>query len=339
MESSFVSRLRRSVYIVSLAAFASACAGSRVVPPRPPAGARPPVFDALQEYRRSERLVTATRPEPPIPTATEIEPIPEPLPPAAPVCATGTAMVYVVTSDGVVHAFDPDRLTFLELGTPSCTHLSTTATGSMAVDHSGNAWVRSRDGELARTHVSDLRCADSGVRTTSLGTGSFGMAFARTERDTAANEQLFLSVSQPARLARVEASGVVSVGRFPSALADANIELSSLPDGRLFAFFTGVPATLAEVDPSNGSVRSQRPLPGIKLPHGNASFAFAAVRSEFFFFWSVGDRSSTVTRLDANGKLEHVVKNARMQIVGAGVPTCVAKPSSVDAPVSTEVNL
>lgn len=339
MESSSPSRLHRSVVFVALGAFATACAGSRVTPPRSPASAPPPVFDALQEYRRSERLVAAPPTEPPIPTAPPLEPIPAPALPAAPICATGTAMVYVVTHEGVVHAFDPDRLTFRKVGTPSCSHLSAKATGSMAVDHSGNAWVRSGDGDLSKTHVSDLRCADSGVRTTSLGTGSFGMAFARTEHDAVASEQLFLSVSRPARLARVEGSTVVSVGRFPRGLADANIELSSLPDGRLFAFFTGLPATLAEIDPSDGSVRSKRPLSKIRLPHGDASFAFAAVRSEFFLFWSVGESDSTVTRLDANGELEHVVKNARMRIVGAGVPTCIAKPSSVDAPVSAELNL
>src|SRR6185295_3541116 len=118
-------------------------------------------------------------------------------------------------------------------------------------------------------------------------------------------------------------------GVFPSEVRGLTGELSSRSDGRLFAFFTGNPFSLAEIDPLTAEVRSQKPLAGMHFSAGGGSWAFAAVGSEFFFFWAdQAHPSSTVTRLKEDGTLEHVIRDAGIQIVGAGASTCApTKPS------------
>jgi len=75
-------------------------------------------------------------------------------------------------------------------------------------------------------------------------------------------------------------------------------------------------------------VRWQRSLEGMHFAEpGSGSWAFAAVGSEFFFFWANRGAASTVTRLKEDGTIEHVVQDAGIQIVGAGASTCATRAS------------
>ena len=90
-------------------------------------------------------------------------------------------------------------------------------------------------------------------------------------------------------------------------------------------------------------MRWHKPLEGMRFSNsGGGSWAFAAVGTAFYFFWADGGGASSVTRLRDDGTLEHVIKDAGMEIVGAGASTCAtAHPTTAGtspqvAPASEE---
>src|SRR5262249_51068042 len=154
------------------------------------------------------------------------------------------------------------------------------------------AWVGYDNGVLALARISDAYCTSSRVDVRGAQIGRrFGMGFAPTAEGGIGGETLFLT-TQPVRgtslLARIDDGVTLPIaGRFPDTLRGLSGELSSRADGKLFAFFTGEPFELAEIDPSTADVRWQRPLAGMHFARrGSGSWAFAAVGHEFFFFWA-----------------------------------------------------
>jgi hypothetical protein len=315
-----------TIPITTACVMALGCARSaRPVPPQR-AAVSEPIFDTVGEFRKGERIA----------------------------CAEGTDLVYVIARDGGLHSFDPSDLRFRRIGTLDCPGTSRSSPHSMAVDRSGQAWVGYDNGVLALARISDAGCTASNVdfRRARIG-ARFGMGFAPTPEGGIGGETLFLA-TEPVRLivdgrivrrgsllARIDdGTNVTIAGRFPDSLRGLSGELSSRSDGKLFAFFTGEPFELAEIDPATADVRWQKPLDGMSFAEpGSGAWAFAAVGSEFFFFWANRDEPSTVTRLREDGTLEHVIRDAGIQIVGAGASTCATrtpKPSANVEPPKAE---
>jgi hypothetical protein len=320
--------IAKRLSILCIAVGLSGCARSAKLAPPPRAALTEPVFDTIGEFRRGERIA----------------------------CAEGTDLVYVVAHDGGLHSFDPGDLRFRRIGTLDCPGTRRSHPHSMAVDRSGQAWIGYDNGVLALARISDASCTPSNVdvRGASLGR-RFGMGFAPTPQGGIGGETLFLTTeperiladSRVARgsslLARIDdGTNITIAGRFPDQLRGLSGELSSRSDGKLFAFFTGEPFELAEIDPATADVRWQKSLEGMRFSQpGSGSWAFAAVGSEFFFFWANRDEPSTVTRLREDGTIEHVIQDAGIQIVGAGASTCATrKPkkegASAEAKASVE---
>lgn len=286
--------------------------------PRPVASAAQPIaeaepiHDTIQEFRKGERIA----------------------------CAQGTDLVYVVSRDGGLHSFDPTELRFRRIGTLDCPGTRGSQPHSMAVDRSGQAWIGYDNGVLALASIVDAECTPSRVNVRAARIGRrFGMGFAPTPEGGIGGETLFLTTEPPLQdlqdgrivrgnslLARIDdGTSVTIAGQFPSTLRGLSGELSSRSDGRLFAFFTGDPFQLAEIDPATADLRWQKKLDGMRFSEtGSGSWAFSAVGSEFFFFWADRNAASTVTRLREDGTLEHVIENAGMEIVGAGASTCAS---------------
>ncbi len=286
-----------------------------------------PIFDTIGEFRRGERIA----------------------------CADGTDLVYVVSRDGGLHSFDPGDLRFRRIGTLDCPGTGRALPHSMAVDRSGQAWVGYDNGVLALARISDASCTSSKVDVRSARIGQrFGMGFAPTPEGGIGGETLFLAtqaarvVTEDGRLVRSgsvlaridDGMNITIAGRFPERLRGLSGELSSRSDGKLFAFFTGTPFELAEIDPTTADVRWQKPLEGMHFAEpGSGSWAFAAVGADFYFFWANTNASSTVTRLKEDGTIDHVIPNAGIQIVGAGASTCATrKPKSTGEAPPKEAN-
>ena len=178
------------------------------------------------------------------------------------------------------------------------------------------------------------------------------MGFAPTPQGGIGGETLFLTTEpEPivadrrlerggSLLARIDdGTNITIAGRFPDTLRGLKGELSSRSDGKLFAFFTGEPFELAEIDPATADVRWQRSLEGMRF--SEPSSGSWAVGADFFFFCANRDEPSTVTRLREDGTIEHVIRDAGIQIVGAGASTCATrKPKkerpSAEAPAGAE---
>ncbi|MBX3232068.1 MAG: hypothetical protein KIT84_19865 [Labilithrix sp.] len=301
--------MKRAFGIAALLALAG-CARSKAPPAAAPLAEADPVHDTIGEFRRSERVA----------------------------CAEGTDLVYVVSRDGALHSFDPSELRFRRIGRLECPGATRSLPQSMAVDRSGQAWVGYDNGVLALASIANGDCIASRVNVHYARIGTrFGMGFAPTAEGGIGGETLFLS-TEPAfgrlpdgRVARGnsllvridDGAHIRLAGAFPSELRGLTGELSSRSDGKLFAFFTGEPFSLAEIDPATAGVRWQKPLEGMRFRRsGSGSWAFAAVGAEFFFFWADNGGPSTVTRLREDGTLEHVIPNAGIEIVGAGASTC-----------------
>jgi len=306
----------RSWLLLAVAALAG-CARGALAPPSTSVAEADPIHDTIGEFRRSERIA----------------------------CAEGTDLVYVVSRDGSLHSFDPSELRFRRIGRLECPGAGRSLPQSMAVDRSGQAWVGYDNGVLGLASITNADCVASRVNVRSVNIGTrFGMGFAPTAEGAIGGETLFLS-TEPAfgrlpdgRVAR-GTSLLVRIddgvhprlaGTFPAELRGLTGELSSRSDGKLFAFLTGDPFSLAEIDPSTANVRWQKPLDGMRFSRsGGGSWAFAAVGSAFYFFWADRGGASVVTRLSDDGTLEHVIKDAGMEIVGAGASTCAtSKPST-----------
>jgi len=275
-----------------------------------------PIYDTIGEFRKGERIA----------------------------CAEGTDLVYVVARDRGLYSFDPSSLRFQRIGTLECPGTTRSLPHSMAVDRSGQAWIGYDNGVFALARISDASCTASkvDVRSARIGT-RFGMGFAPTPEGGIGGETLFLATERGRLLARIDdGTNITIAGRFPESLRGLSGELSSRSDGRLFAFFTGEPFELAEIDPATADVRWQKPLEGMYFAEpGSGAWAFAAVGPEFFFFWANRDAPSTVTRLREDGTLEHVITNAGFQIVGAGASTCATRKAkntvTVEAPAAVNV--
>jgi len=228
----------------------------------------------------------------------------------------------------------------------TCPDLDPTLTHSMAVDRMGRAWVGFSNGEIALVDIHDASCTRSEVALRRAGIATaFGMGFAPTKEGAIGGESLFLSLEPDAlegdeelehdtftaKLARVDDGKTVHiVGEYPNRVRHLRGELTSRADGRLFGFFTGDPFLLAEIDPATAELRWQRTLGSMRFSElGGGSWAFAAVGSETFFFWTDHGGPSRVTHLSSEGVLTTLVNNSGIEVVGAGVSTCatMAAPS------------
>lgn len=288
-----------------------------------------PLHDTMAEYRRGERVA----------------------------CASGTDLIYVISHEGQLYSFDPhvalsakpaagsaassatNAAAFTRIGSVTCPDLDPALTHSMAVDRMGRAWVGFSNGAIALVDIHDASCTRSEVALHRAGIAtSFGMGFAPTKEGAIGGESLFLSLEPDAvegdealdhdtftsKLARVDDGKTVHiVGEYPTPVRHLRGELTSRSDGRLFGFFTGDPFLLAEIDPATAELRWQRTLGSMRFSElGGGSWAFAAVGSETFFFWTDQGGPSRVTHLSSDGVLTTLVNNSGIEVVGAGVSTC-----------------
>ena len=151
--------------------------------------------------------------------------------------------------------------------------------------------------------------------------GSFGMGFAT---DFAGTWQDQMYVANEDQLARLDTT-TWQLDVFGTMSSQA--ELTGNADGELWAFLP-LEKRLQELSKIDGSVLDEQLLPTFPSAQSIDTFAFATWGGEFWLFvrtYGVA-HTSDVYRVDASGSMTLVTTGLGIDIVGAGVSTCVATP-------------
>ena len=246
-------------------------------------------------------------------------------------CSDAAKLVYVVDSTNGLHSFNPATLAFNPIGKLKCPTTGGSATpNSMAVDRSGTAWVNFSDGELFKVSTTDASCTATSFDPSQNPSGGshWGMAFS-TNGATSTDETLFTDpgdgLGSGAGLYTYDTAGntLTKVGNFSNGLDGTEAELTGTGDGRLFAFLTTDPATVAEVTKTNGSTptAAQAQLNGVST---GSAWAFSFWGGDFWLYTSQDGFTSSVTqyKTSSDKSVNVVVNDTGFAIVGAGVSTC-----------------
>jgi hypothetical protein len=277
------------------------------------------------------------------PAAPRLAPVPDPMPPAepparapvvtAPCAVHGSELVYVVDHAGELLSFDPRRLPedpFQLVAKLTCD--DGFGPFSMAVDHSGIAWVRYDDGQLFRVSILDGRCALAGLDGND-GEG-FGMAFVHVGSGSD-DEVLYTAARGDGEFGTIDtAQATPAWHRVGTTLhgSDANApDLTGTRDGELFAYFpeTGAPSFVQQLDTRTGAPKGRRwnlPTRGTEAQ----AWAFAHWAGVFYVFATFDDNTAVYAVHRKTGKAEVVRDHVPYKITGAGVSTCAPELEKAD---------
>jgi hypothetical protein len=260
----------------------------------------------------------------------------------------GPESIYVTDRELRLHRFDPATLSFTTVGTMKCGDevVSNTASGTLAIDRHGNAWVGvyTQNGPTLKMMLWKIRLADASCAGVLVLAGSsisqllYAAAYVRTNPSDP-NEMLltalrgsFFDITQA--LDRSLALGKVDVvtgqtAQVGTLLDPANgsgLWLNGTDDGRLFDIVlpTGsAPNTVPfeERNAMNASVTSTKPIQlGPGQPEG-----FALYGNSVWFFEALldGTMRSPVEKYDtATGTVTKVVDDMGFFPVAAANSTC-----------------
>jgi hypothetical protein len=261
-----------------------------------------------------------------------------------PSCAeAGATLVYVVSEDYQLLSFNPDTNAFLTIGNINCP-VAIEGEGqpptpfSMAVDHTGIAYVVYSDGELFRVSTATAVCRSTGFVSGQLGfPPKFGMGYSQNSQGTA--ESLYVA-STSADDAAASRLATIQTTNFRLSIVGAlqpqilNAELTGTGTGDLFAFYATDGTTpcdntvsgscpdsaIGQIDKTTAQVTNQVVFRGV--PQGSA-WAFAFWGGDFYLFTAPSTTTGTIVYRyrPSDGTLTQVAKRPD-DIVGAGVSTC-----------------
>ena len=249
------------------------------------------------------------------------------LPPidSPPFCKDPTVLlVYVVTESNELLSFEPPSATFRSIGTINCPASGGATPFSMAVDHTGIAYVVFSDGELFRVNVKDASCKATSYTSPGGAFTTFGMGFVRDPTGTA--ETLYVATTgTPSTLAKIDTATmkIASVATLDPEVLSA--ELTGTGAGQLFGFFQNRAAgdgssSIAEIDKTTGAIAGRADLPTVSQGSG---WAFAFWGGDFYTFTAPASVGHTIVQRYRPGDGSVVqVQELNSIVVGAGVSTC-----------------
>ncbi|RLB45520.1 MAG: hypothetical protein DRJ42_29735 [Deltaproteobacteria bacterium] len=231
--------------------------------------------------------------------------------------------------------FDPELLTYTDIGELRCELEGTNILRSMAVDRAGTAWVSSSRGALYRVDTTTAACVATGMETGQEQVRNYGMGFA-TVGDTT-EERLFITAEGGwwmdglayRRLGAIDTStlGLSIIGDI-DAPTPANMELTGTGDGRLFGMVLDVRnlrdiiVSIELLDAATGGTLERKVAP----IEARSGFAFAQWGGDFWLFTEAPDESARVVQFDFDAgtvvQTVDVTLDVPGTIVGAGVSTC-----------------
>lgn len=238
-------------------------------------------------------------------------------------CAESAKVVYLVTQQNYLYAFDPRQAglaAYRRIGVLSCETESTPQ--SMSVDRMGRAYVFYSSGRLYYVDTTTAACTPTSYQHPVSPAKSFnqlGMGFTAETPDS--DRQVLYIQSPDFGLATVDLQSLL-VNKL-NVLPSITAELTGGPDAVLFDFEANT-AELSQVDRTTYQMR---------LLHrfnqtGVGAFAFSRYAGVFYVFTasSLGAMTTT-TMYDPQTNTESVRdRDIGVTVVGAGQSTCVPAP-------------
>lgn len=245
-------------------------------------------------------------------------------------CSEEAKLVYVLSQEGDIYSFAPDKKIFTKLGPLSCGSGWTPL--SMAVDRNAVAWVNfepddpNADEALFKVDTATLACAPTAFHG-NLG----GMGFSMNEGSTT-EETLYVigdgtGGMQGLTRANFSSQKFELVANFARR---SDPELTGTADGKLFGLLLDVggsnPMTIAKIDKTTAALTAGTDLSGVPIPTG-AMYSFSFWGGDFYVYTATDSEDSvgsTVSRFrPSDGSIDTAyMTNLGFHIVGAGVSTC-----------------
>jgi hypothetical protein len=252
----------------------------------------------------------------------------------------GSTLVYVITKQNVLLSFYPPTAAFTTIGTLDCPATPGDAPFSMAVDHTGVAYVAFDSGSIFRVSTLDASCQNTGrIPTGGVFMNGFGMGFSGNPGVDAGDagdavETLYIAGNpggvpgmSPIVLGTMDTTSwqTTTVGVVTPAIYGS--ELTGTGAGQLFGFYgtgpigqTSPAAAIGQLDRTTGQLLSMSELPGVDIGGG---WAFAFWGGDFYTFTAPDGQDTIVQRFrPSDGSVVQVVTMPGLEVVGAGVSTC-----------------
>ena len=256
-------------------------------------------------------------------------------------CSDAAKLVYLLSTDGDIWSFAPDKKEMKNLFPLSC---PTPGDGndwrpnSMAVDRNAVAWVNytgsdlfgsDMGGRIFKVDTQKKTCVAANVQLP-VGWYRLGMGFS-TDTNGGDAETLFItptgSLGVSGGLGHIDVGTgavVTTPGPFNGdpLVAGESAELTGTGDAKLFGFFTTTPwARVAEIDKSTAKILSDDEVTGVTAPD---AWAFSFWGGAFYLYTANSGAASKVSRFDPQTHAvdSSYVLTSPMTIVGAGVSTC-----------------
>lgn len=248
-------------------------------------------------------------------------------------CPVEARPIYVVDAslvggraDFKLLRFDPEQTRFEQVGRLDCPAANGATPFSMSVDRRANAWVLYSSGEIFLVNTTTSACSRSNFQPGQNGFDVFGMGFVLRDKSSTIDDLYVAGGSEDgisqgtATLGKLNA---LELSLSPIASLSGWPELTGTANGQLWGFFPGTtPPKVALISREDGSESNVFPIDSITGDPNAWAFAFWG--GDFYLFYkSQDDDSSRVFKLTPkDGKVEEILTNTGLYIVGAGVSTC-----------------
>jgi hypothetical protein len=242
-------------------------------------------------------------------------------------CSDAAKLVYVVSTDSVLHSFNPATLQFKTIGTIACSG-NFAQPNSMAVSRDATAYVNMSDGTLWKVSTANAACQSTGYQLNQFNRRIRGMGFS-SDAVQGTSETLYTCTADDSTFSGggLASIGLPSyklslIGDYTSNLGGNECELTGTGNAELFGFFATIsPPKLAAITKTSGATPSPITLSGVNT---TLSYAFSFWGGDFWFYTQGTGVGSTVTHYKYATDKSYVtaVKDTGFVIVGAGVSTC-----------------
>ena len=190
-------------------------------------------------------------------------------------------------TNNTLYQFNPSTFNLTSLGRLSCSN-NTGDVYSIAVQRSGIIWALFTDGKLYRYSIGLKQCSATTFAANQSSVFVFTMTFLRNVPD---NSERFVINKQNGRpnalgLINLNTLSLTTINTFSNLSSYG--DLAGTADGRLFSVIDTDSYTIARIDPTNATTLDRYPL-NISVKGAYATYAFAAVNTQFYFFEGNGN--------------------------------------------------